>query len=207
MLPAGAKVLIFGRKGKFFDVKYQKMRGWGLITAFSAGSVSKAPAKAKKVKKARSSSTITDATELPVRINPYLSFAIAGKSSDNQMRLGLMTTYALTDQIAVGATLDMVFLRGTYVGFGPTFRHLWETQSSVINPSLDISTMYYGLKREGQGDKGFGFQIGVENSSYIFQSQSFQPSITVRGGFDTLFFGFEQVRIPFFIALGTGFRF
>jgi hypothetical protein len=214
-LPKNASVYIYGKQGGFLDVRYQNIKGWGDSRAF----IIQGPAPNVEVQPAtppsRSEPTATISSvsaprnngELPVRLNPSMSYVMKGKSFDKQLRLGLATTYLVTPRVSVGAVADAVFIKGTYFDFGPIVRHQWDLHTAVFNPAIYTGFLYYKISHGTDKDEGFGIQTAFENDIPIMQDKTFQPSISMKLGTDLMFFYFDEVRIPFWFSAGAAFKF
>ena len=227
-LPKGVAISIFGKRGGFLDVQYQDFRGWMQFQFFSInqGTVLNRPAppqqqpqvqspqvqpqvqeqpvpQSRIVQKSSSASDIT----LPIHLNPYLTFVVGGKSVDNQLRLGFNGTYALSKTLSVGGTLDFVFIKGTYFDLGPIVQRQWDFDQFWFNPSVEAGFLYYTFNHAGDKDSGLGFRWALQNDVLIYQGKAFKPSVTMKMGSDLMYFGFDEVRIPFFLAFGASFKF
>lgn len=224
-LPRGSSVLIYGKKGSFFDVKYQNLRGWAVTAAFTIQKPTapipeptpapmpspivrqQAPVES-PVSESRSVSTSRDDGEFThYRINPYMSFAMKGKDFDKQLRGGISASYAFSKKLALGAVADLVLLKGKYLGLGPILRTQWIDDSAFFNPAFYVGALYYSFDHDGVTDEGLGIQWAFENDIPIMRDNDWQPAITMKVGADLMYFYFDQVRIPFFIALGATLRF
>jgi hypothetical protein len=210
----GSPVTIVGKKGGFLDLQYQNQRGWGAVRFFTIQSgstpvtrpeiVSRPPVRQdmQPVREPRESRL-----HLPIRINPFLSYANKGKSFDRQFRLGASSTYALNANLSVGGVTDIVLLKGTYFSLGPIVRHQWNTNSDFFNPALYAGFLFYTFNHNSVSDRGFGFQTAIENDFNFFKQMELQPLITLKFGTDLMYFLFDDVRIPFFFAAGVTFKF
>ena len=148
-----------------------------------------------------------DSDDLPFRINPYLTYVLKGKSFYKQLRGGVEATYKISDQISMGAVADLVFLKGKYLDIGPVFRNQWNRESAFFNPAISVGFLYYTFDHSADKDSGFGLQWAVENEIPIMRSSAYQPSITAKIGADMMFFYFDEVRIPYWAAVGAAIRF
>lgn len=210
-LSRGTQVLIYGKQGGFFDVRYQNLKGWGDSRHFTiVGPVepeanqSLEPIKQQIVATSQPKSTHEF---LPVRFNPYLTYSMGGKSFDAHLRTGAMVSYAINPEFSLGLVVDAVFIQGTYLDVGPVVRHQWENVSMLFNPSIYAGFLFYNFDHAPNKDEGFGIQTAIENEIPIMKNKSFQPSITMKLGTDLMFFYFGEVRIPVFLATGMAFRF
>jgi hypothetical protein len=209
-LPKNTPVYIYGKQGGFFDVRYQNVKGWGDFRAFIIqGTAAKEVPKLPKpveitpvIKKPSNSKEL-----LPIRLNPFISYSMEGKSFDSQIRAGALVTYATSNQLSVGAVMETVFINGTFLDFGPIVRHQWTRSSSFFNPAIYAGFLYYKFDHGSDNDQGFGIQTAFENDIPIMRNKSFQPSITMKIGTDMMFFYFDEVRIPVFISAGATFKF
>lgn len=204
-------VFIYGKQGGFLDVRYGNLKGWGDSRSFIIqGVATDAQEPVKPVETVRPQSIPEPSKpklDLPIRVNPFVMYSMKGKSFEKQVRLGGEATYALSNYIAVGAVTDLVFVRGTYFDFGPIVRHQWIKDSQFFNPAFYVGFLYYQFDRNSVSDKGFGIQWAFENDIPIYQSKAFQPAVTFKAGMDMMFFYFQEVRIPVFIAGGASFKF
>lgn len=212
-IPQQAHVLVYGKLGNFLEIGYQNLKGWVILQNIivQGPAESQAPATPVRsetnVKPAKVSRPKNPDTFQPIRLNPYTSFVMSGKSFYGQMRLGTTATYAVSSTLSVGGQAEAVFIQGTYFSLGPTLRHHWNTNAFFFNPAMDVSFLYYSFNHDSDKDKGFGFQWAVGNDILIFRDKTFEPSITMRFGADMMFFMFDEVRIPIWVALGAGFKF
>lgn len=212
-LPKNTAVLIYGKQGGFLDVRYQKIKGWGdsraIIIQGSAPQVAPEPIRQVEPSPVRSEPRVNrSGGDQPIRLNPYLSYAMKGKSFDEQIRVGVEFTYATSSQVSVGVVADAVFLRGTYFDFGPIVRHQWGSGNSMLfNPAIYAGFLYYKFDYDGENDQGFGIQTAIQNDIPIMRNSTFQPAISLKLGTDMMFFYFNEVRIPIFLAAGASFKF
>jgi hypothetical protein len=215
-LPKNTPVLIYGKQGGFLDVRYLKIKGWGDSRAIiiSGPTQSSSPEPIKPVEPApaapmnRPVSTSGGGVDLPIRLNPYITYSTKGKSFEKQIRGGIEATYAVTPNVGVGLVGDAVFLRGTYVDIGPIVRHQWGNGSSMFfNPAIYAGFLYYTFDYSGVSDQGFGIQTAIENDIPIMRDNEFQPAISMKFGTDLMFFYFDEVRIPVFFSVGAAFKF
>jgi|JI10StandDraft_1071094.scaffolds.fasta_scaffold133378_2 hypothetical protein len=212
-LPRNTPVYIYGKQGGFLDVRYQNVKGWGDSRAFTIqGAASSEEPKVAEPIRSTPVPVIKEARSepkayLPIRLNPFVSYSMEGKSFDAQIRAGVLATYATSSQVSFGAVADAVFIKGTYLDFGPIVRHQWRGSSMLFNPAIYAGLLYYKFDHGTDKDQGFGIQTAIENDIPIMRDKSFQPSISLKLGTDMMFFYFSEVRIPVFLSAGASFKF
>lgn len=236
LIPKNSAILVHGKRGAFLDIEFRNLHGWLPAQYFSIESPevpdqstvqqpppriqqsapvvnpaptvpSQVPQQVQVQRPRPVQMRTTSNSNLPIRLNPYVSLVYSGKTFDNQLRAGFEGTYATSSNVSVGGVVDMVFIKGTYFDIGPIVRYQWNYNSYLLNPAWNVGLLYYTFNHDTDKDKGFGFQTSVANDIKIYQDKSFQPSINLKAGMDIMYFMFDRVRIPLWFAAGATFRF
>lgn len=210
-LQTNQTVLIMGRQDNWFDVQTANQRGW--VSSFYVdvvGVSSNQKVKPIKMPKASFRKVRNETDEAffnKLRIVPFASYSLEGKSFYDQIRLGLYATLKTSDLFSVGLLTEAIFINGSYFAIGPTFHRIIHASPEWLNPSLQWSVLYYSFDHATDKDSGYGIQWALENDFMLIERPKFVIKPVLRTGMDVMLFNFDELRVPFFFSLGTSLQF
>ena len=133
-----------------------------------------------------------------------VEFGYGAKAAPNQVRGGIDVLYRTWQNVDVGGSVDVGFLKQSLYAFGPTFvyHEEWPHFEKIRFSPLG-GMRYFYVSGGGITNHYFGLHVGLSTYFDVFENSS----ILLNVGADILLIGADVISIPVVAGLGIAFSF